>query len=279
MNLFRSLFRMCFALWQNYKQHYAWRRQFEQCIKEEIVEVSYKSFSELEVKKILILCPHADDEWIGCSSIISSSEYKTDVLYYNLYGYNQSIENKIVRDAEIKKCSLHYNFTLYSSNISENTIVKLLQSNCYDAVFVPSPIDWHWEHRLVFDNLVEGILSLNSKINFQVFTYFISVPNIGSEEIYLSFLEIDKQKQKWKYFSENYISQNMPVLRYKLQERLNCAKCNNYAAEVFQKKSIKQILELYEYIHQEKNIYILNSLSKEITNIYGIRKQCKEFKL
>ena len=71
----------------------------------------------------------------------------------------------------------------------------------------------------------------------------------------------------------------MPIFRYKLQERLNCTKCSKYAAEVFQEISIKQMLELYKYIHQEQNIIYLNSLSNKIFDIYTIRKICKEFKL
>ena len=43
-----------------------------------------------DLKNILILAPHADDEWIGCSQVISKAEESTG-YYYNFLG--KQIEN------------------------------------------------------------------------------------------------------------------------------------------------------------------------------------------
>lgn len=68
-----------------------------------------------------------------------------------MYGYNQTNENKAIRDEEIKQCAEKWDFRLLDSvqNTLEFLIISI-QERRYDMVFIPSPIDWHWEHRDVF---------------------------------------------------------------------------------------------------------------------------------
>ena len=278
MNILRKIFRFCFALWQNNRQKICWKRQYVKCLQEELVATSHHSFEELSIKNILILCPHADDEWIGCSSLITSNRYKVDVLYYEFYGYDQSVENKTIRDHEIRKCSTIKNFSLHTSSDVSKMLEDLLLSNKYDAVFSPSPIDWHWEHRKVFDTLVNVFSGIRENIIIRIFLYFVSVPPSDDSRLFYYPLNKNGQIEKWAFFNQNYASQRMPNLRYMLQERLNVSGSKHYAAEVFLEISRYQIYKMHDFIHVESVRSVLDSLSKEIDNIYKIRKICKRLK-
>ena len=83
---------------------------------------------------------------------------------------------------------------------------------------------------------------------------------------------------KWLFFDQNYASQKMPNMRYMLQERLNVSESKKYAAEIFQELSDQRLRKIYNYIHQDHVVGFLNSLSKEINNIYQIRKICKHLR-
>lgn len=275
MNILKNFIRIYFSLWQNCKNKINWKRQYSKCVHEKLVQATDYRFENLKIKKILILCPHADDEWIGCSTLINSNEYSVDVLYYELYGYNRNTENIIIRDNEIKKCSRIKKYNLYTSSNVKQKLKDLLLSSQYDAVFSPSPIDWHWEHREVFGSLVTVLNCIKGYIDVKIFFYFISVPPCDSFRLYTHSLNKKAQIEKWTFFNNNYVSQKMPNLRYMLQERLNALNTEFYAAEVFQEISIEQVFKIDEYIHNQSVKIMLDSLSKDINDIYKIRKICK----
>lgn len=275
MNILRVLFRKCFSIWQHTRQVISWKLQYSKCIKAGLVKGCHHSVQYFNLKKILILSPHADDEWIGCSSLITSGICEVDVLYYQLYGYNQSERNKSIRDHEILDCSKDNHYTLITSTNPSDKLKELLLSNNYDAVFSPSPIDWHWEHRYVFDTLAKVFSEIKDRLDINVFLYFISVPPIKYSNVYSSSYDKTYQVNKWSYFNKRYASQKMPNIRYKLQERLNAINSGQYAAELFEYLTEQKINELHKYIHLESSSSYLNTLSKEINDIYHIRQICK----
>lgn len=277
MNVLRLLYRTVYARWQRYKLEKAWEYQYKRC-REELITTSVPptTLEDFSFKKVLILCPHADDEWIGCSSIIASGKYKVDVLYYQLYGYNKTEENKRVRDAEIAQCAVDHGFTLLTTERITETLRELVMSRQYDAVFVPSPIDWHWEHRFVFNTIAEIVLDLDTEISTQIFLYFISVPNNHENGVCISYLDKDMQHHKWDYFDKNYVSQKMPDKRYMLQEQLNVTDGTHHAAEVFQLLNKQQIECLSRFIGKTENTVRLDSLKNEINDIFRIRMYSKQ---
>lgn len=276
MNVLRLLFRAGYSRWQRYQQEKAWECQYKKCKKElGSISLQPKTLEEFSLKRVLILCPHADDEWIGCSSVIDSGKYKVDVLYYRLYGYNKTEENKRVRDGEIAKCAADHKFTLLTSDCISETLKEMLLSRQYDAVFAPSPIDWHWEHRFVFNTLEEVLSGSNTEITARIFLYFISVPIFYEKGLYISYLDKDEQRNKWKYFDKNYISQKMPDKRYILQEQLNANDGVHHAAEVFLLLSIQQIECLSRFIGKKENAICLDLLKNEINDIFQIRTSSK----
>lgn len=276
MNILRTLLGKCFSIWQHTRQVLFWKLQYSKCIKEGLAQGPHQAIQDLNLKKILILCPHADDELIGCSTLITSELHKVDVLYYQLYGYNQCEKNKYTRDLEIQACSKDNHYTLITSTSPPDRLKELLLSGHYDAVFSPSPIDWHWEHRYVFDTLAKVFSEAKDRLNIKVFLYFISVPPIEYSNVYSSSYDKAYQANKWSYFNKCYASQKMPNYRYKLQERLNAINSGQYAAELFEHLTEKKIKELYKYIHLESSVSYLNTLSKEINDIYHIRQICKQ---
>lgn len=269
MSFARQLFRICFAKWQYLMQTIAWSKQFRKCQQDTCFAKCVLPIDQLSFNRVLILCPHADDEWIGCSSIIKSC--KVDVLYYRLYGYNTNDDNRLVRDNEITQCSCDNDFAIFTSDSIINTLSELLSKNQYDAIFAPSPIDWHWEHRYVFDTLVEALSTVLDGKERQVFLYHISVPCVGADGIYAAYFDENVQRLKWRYFDSNYVSQKMPDKRYKLQERLNAMNSGYYAAELFKRVSPQELLRLSRFIHSSNHIDFLNSLKNMINDIYSIR--------
>lgn len=271
MSFLRRVFRICYSKWQYLMQIKAWGQQYQKCLRESYFAKQVLPLEQLSLNKVLILCPHADDEWIGCSSIIKTCK-TVDVLYYRLYGYNTNEDNRLVRDQEIKQCSCDNHFTLITSDCIDSTLSELLAKNQYDAIIAPSPIDWHWEHRYVFDTLVEALSTISFPVEYQVLLYHISVPCVESNEVYASYLDENVQIYKWRYFDSNYVSQKMPDKRYMLQERLNAINTGYYAAELYKKISTQELLMLSRYIHNSNSIEFLDSLKSKINNIYSIRK-------
>lgn len=277
MNVLRLLYRTVYARWQRCKLEKAWEYQYKKC-REELITTSVppSTLEDFSFKKVLILCPHADDEWIGCSSVIGSRKYNVDVLYYQMYGYNKTEENKRVRDAEIAQCAFDHGFTLLTSERTSETLRELVLSRQYDAVFVPSPIDWHWEHRFVFNTLAEIVSDHDIEISTQIFLYFISVPYTHEKGVCISYLDKDMQRHKWDYFDQNYVSQKMPDKRYMLQEQLNVTDGIHHAAEVFKLLNKQQIEYLSMFIHKTENTVRLDSLKNEINDIFRIRTYSKQ---
>ena len=111
-----------------------------------------------DLKNILILAPHADDEWVGCSQIIRKSK-KTSVYYFNFLGNNYNEQNKKIRLNEINNVSQNKNFELYVSSDSNDfsDLKTLLSEKKFSTIFIPFPIDWHPEHikvnKIIFDIL------------------------------------------------------------------------------------------------------------------------------
>lgn len=273
MSVIRSFLRYCVLQWRKEFQQFLWKRQAAQalasfCPKGQSIDASLHNN-----KKVLILCPHADDEWIGCSRIIINKNSDCHVLYYKMYGYNQTNENKAIRDEEIKQCAEKWDFRLLDS--VQNTLEFLtisIQERRYDMFFIPSPIDWHWEHRDVFCDFVNAANRVGCLNDIGVFYYYISVPCVQSKNVYYAELTKLQQKSKWFYFEQSYRSQVMPVQRYKLQERIQHPSSSVFAAETYCRVSLDKLN--FDKMRLSCNLFVqrLNSLKKIINNIYKVRK-------
>lgn len=224
------------------------------------------------IRNILILAPHADDEWVGCYSILRAKFRKVTCMYFNLYGDNKTENNIETRNKEIANSAKYNSFKLINNyNYNKSLIVEEL-CKC-DTVFLPSPFDWHEEHRNVFSVFCQTLTNLpDSEHNFRIFYYNVSVPFPRTKTLHCIPQSKPEIYRKWDEFIRIYPSQrNMPGRRYILNQRLYSIN-GSYAAEVFLEVSIQDIKRDYIIINERHADKLLNAFKQKINNIYLIHK-------
>jgi hypothetical protein len=85
---------------------------------------------------VLILAPHADDEVIGCWSVLLDPEVTVSVVYF--------FELTDERKAEALVCCASFGFDLEFADFNTYEI-----PDGYHEVYVPSRKDWHADHKMV----------------------------------------------------------------------------------------------------------------------------------
>lgn len=263
----------CYILYKKVHQNLKWYFQYQKAKKEKLYSSHLTRLNLDTSKKIVILVPHADDEWIGPYSIVKQKPQHLKCIYFNLFGLDYSDNNIKIRNEEILASSNYWGYTLLNNF---NYDVDLLYNEIVTAkyCFIPSPIDWHPEHRKVFQTFVQAYSRLTKvqKDSLEVYYYSVSVPHSYRDLLY--FIPLTKQEvdAKWKIFPKIYLSQSfMPALRYKLQLRLVPLKVG-YAAQTFIKATDDRIKKDSEMLNQANIEELLSDLSKTINNIYQVRK-------
>jgi hypothetical protein len=217
----------------------------------DIGELSEQNILERNaLRKILILVPHADDEWIGCSQILKKSADKS-VYYFNFLGDNYSSENEKIRLDELKSLQNEIGFNLFvSSHNNYEDLKNLIHDNDFSGIFIPCPIDWHPEHILV-NKIFKNIFPLLENNNINLYFYKVSVPLPA--KMNKVFLPMSKEniKEKQNIFKKHYPSQkNVSIVRLTLQNRLSKGSTNHYAIEPYGKIEISTWHKLLDYIDQ-----------------------------
>lgn len=198
--------------------------------------------------KILIIVPHADDELIGCYSIIKKHTDKVQLLYVGYTGHNNNIDNYNIRKNEFcefcKINNVKYQIIKDISNMKEE--MKILISNLNpNYIFIPSMMDWHNEHIIISELLdsMNQVIDNNSKIVLYKISQFLPLKTINMA------LKMTKkeQKLKWDMFKKTYKSQNsIPYDRFIAEEQIIGKEFNFYACESFSMYSKKEWLDYYE---------------------------------
>ncbi len=179
----------------------------------------------------LILIPHSDDEWIGCSRIIASTN---EVVLCNMdMKGGDSPQMHKDRFEELSRVANEYGRRLIT--IKENKAVELkniIREIKPNYVFIPHYIDWHPEHVEVMKILYSAIAN-EEQMNFCVVMYQVSCPIVNG---ITHALPMTKQQweQKWAFFKSHYRTQlKIPYPRFSLNEVINGVCINSKAAEVF----------------------------------------------
>ncbi|MCR0536724.1 hypothetical protein MKA60_20540, partial [[Clostridium] innocuum] len=73
---------------KNYIRIKRWREQISNIPKNVKMQESFDQYNE-----ILILIPHADDEFIGCYNLLQKYTKKITLLFFNLTGSNSDTTN------------------------------------------------------------------------------------------------------------------------------------------------------------------------------------------
>jgi len=219
----------------------------------------------------VILVPHADDELIGAYQLTFSNICNTKLLFFEMTGSNDDIENKAIRTNE---------FLNYCDRNSLNCVLLNKDSFLFDYIpntkhinlFFPSCVDWHHEHRIISEFVKKSICDRCEKVSF--YWYSITIPIVSKRTI---FIEENKENLKKKYdeFRCVYKSQShLPIIRFVLQERINGMNINKYGAENYIEISFDELCKSIDYVHKHEEE--LNCLKKCINNIRKIRKKSKE---
>ena len=220
----------------------------------------------------LILVPHSDDEWIGPYSILNKAAHNSKCVYFNLFGNDYSETNRSIRNAEILASSRFWGFELINNiDCDSRSLSRLLTQHSH--IFVPSPYDWHPEHRKVFQTLYHSLnlLSENELHSKKIYYYCVSVPHMPHEFVYYVPLSESDINNKWNNFNKIYRSQSfMPALRYKLNLRLVPSKCG-YAAQFYVLADINRIKMDYEITMDKSITSKLDTLFYKINNLFKIR--------
>ena len=181
--------------------------------------------------KVLILAPHSDDEWIGCSQIIINCP-NTTICSMEMEG-GDDIQKHNVRIGEMRNiANLFSREFLTISFDKKQSLVSIIKKLSPDYICVPSIYDWHPEHVQVIDFLKEAILQ--SEYTGKVLSYQVSVP-MPTPLCHVAYpMSSEEQAYKWEIFSKYYTTQAfMPVMRFKKQEEINGALCDAFSAEVY----------------------------------------------
>lgn len=228
------------------------------------------------LENILILAPHADDEWIGCSQAIKLSK-KSTVYYFNFLGKNYNSQNEKIRLEEIKKVSEINNFKLIVSSSREDysDLKKLINDENFSAIFIPFPLDWHPEHIKVNDIAIDIISDSGKSSNLYFYHISVPIPETIKEYVYLPMSEHEIQN-KIKVFDQNYISQrNTPIRRLALQNRIWAQGQKFYAAEFYAKFEINDWKKFLNFVYD--NFQKISESTHSIDFLLKIRKLSNSF--
>lgn len=238
----------------------------------------YLDIPKLDIKqRSIILVPHADDEWIGCSSVIRNS---SEVILLNMDmqgGDSSALHNHRLR--ELEQIAKKYAVKLITvSSFKEQSLYKII--NYFDPhyLYLPFFFDWHEEHIMTM-RILHNVL-LGNDYKFNIVMYQVSLPIIP--KICTHYYPLKKQEfvSKWSIFHEFYKSQlRIPYKRFSINERINGAYVKEYAAEFFCLTSVTEwllninnwILSDYEKSLILRNLLKINSTRRLLTDFYDKR--------
>ena len=176
-----------------------WKKQK----KDEIRKLNniYRNVNELNLQgATLVLAPHSDDEWVGCSQVLLRHN-NVSICYMNKAGGNT--ENiRSLRLDEIKSTAARCENVLYIANNTQE-LIDVIQKVRPNTIFVPYYIDWHLEHIEVMETLKEALKMFSDFGTINIAMYPVSVP-MASKKIN-AFIPMSKSdlRDKWRYFQEN----------------------------------------------------------------------------
>lgn len=188
---------------------------------------------DLNLDRILIVVPHADDELIGCYQFMKSTKAIIYLFYSDMTGSNNDETNKYIRRKEFEQLCSENGFEYVISNGTINqSLYKVIEEFDPNAILLPSIIDWHPQHREV--NNITRIVLCNMDKKPKIIWYQVTVPIDYKRVNYYVPMNRQQQNEKWEMFNHIYKSQkNMPLMRFKYNERIAGGKRDEYANETF----------------------------------------------
>ncbi len=236
-----------------------------------------EAIQKLPHGKKMILIPHADDEWIGCSGIITKNEDEVLLCNMDMQG-NDSTALHELRYRELESIAKKYSRKMVTVKESKaDSLKKYIADEAPEYIAVPFFVDWHEEHAEVIKILYDVINDMGNTVDFRIIAYQVSVPICIPCATHC--INFDKQelKEKWNVFQLIYKTQKrgLPFLRFKAHERINGAYSGSYACEVYAIFTIERWMNLFEHSfctddREKKDLY------SDLNNIPLIREKSAE---
>ncbi len=224
--------------------------------------------------KKIILAPHSDDEWIGCSQIIKN-EKNTIIINMNMLG-NDSDKIHKLRYKEMLYTASKYKLKLITLDENKKMeLKKIITEYKPKYICIPYYIDWHEEHIEVMNNLKDAITNMN---NIKIIMYQVSLPMYNEDITNYSILSKKEWRNKWNYFVSTYKTQeSFPYYRFATNERINGKIFNTFAVEVYSIISVDEWINMITkkvLTKEQKNIVKkeLHSITKTREYLHSIKK-------
>lgn len=227
-------------------------------------KIKRQDISSIPEGKKIILMPHSDDEWIGCSQILLHNPEDSLVANMNMDGGDNHELHQIRRkEAEAVSKKFGYRFITVQDKLSE--LKEIISSEKPKCVFIPCYLDWHEEHIEVMRLFQEAAIQCN--YSGLVGMYQVSLPIPGSM-INCGMSMTKKQLQeKWTILKKMYRSQSfLPFKRFMLNEYINGGITGAYAVEAY------VICEFQDWNSEWKQSLLTEEEKKRcIDNLQGIK--------
>lgn len=208
-------------------REYNWYRDVQYCRG----ELSSKRLQAIPEGKKIVLMPHSDDEWIGCSQILMNQPEQVLVVNMDMIGGDdEELHRTRRKEAEFAAQKYGYRFVTVRDGI--NDLARILLDEQPNCVFLPSYLDWHEEHIAVMQLFKQA--AMKSDYDKTVAIYQVSLPipadliNCGYE------MSHSQLTEKWSELKRLYPSQSfLPVRRFMLNEQINGGITSTYALEAY----------------------------------------------
>lgn len=257
----RSLFRI---ITRNIK----WKRDADYCRK----KIRRGDISPVPEGKKIILMPHSDDEWIGCSQILLHNPENSIVVNMNMGGGDDRDLHRIRRrEAEAVSERFGYRFITVQDKIRE--LKEIITKEAPQCVLLPCYLDWHEEHIEVMRLFQEAALQCD--YSGMVGMYQVSLP-IPADMINCGMPMTKKQiKEKWSILKHMYRTQSfLPVKRFMLNEYINGGITNKYAVEAYSVSNFDEWT--YHFSNRLLNKEEQEKYKENLQNIMIIRTMLEE---
>lgn len=218
--------------------------------------------------KFLILAPHSDDEWIGCSQIITNCPNSV-ICSMEMNGGDDEATHQI-RLKEMKHVASFYKrkFVCVSDDKIES-LTAIINTEHPDYICCPIIYDWHPEHQKVISLLQKAVEILS--YSGSILSYHVSVP-MPMRLCNVAFpMSKDAQRKKWDVFTNAYKSQSfMAVNRFMKQEEIDGGVCDSFSAELY---NCQDANSWVQFVNRNQLSKVdSDQLKLSINNISDIRK-------
>lgn len=208
-------------------REYSWLRDSKECRK----KLSPKKIQKVPTGKKIILMPHSDDEWIGCSQILLEQPEQIIVVNMDMKGGDDE-KIHLLRRREAESVAKKYNYKFLTVGDRLKDLIQIFVHENPICVFLPCYLDWHEEHIETIRIFSEAA----SQAGYMgiVGMYQLSLP-IPEKLINCGMCMTKRQlKEKWKNLEKMYKTQEfLPTRRFMLNEFINGAISDSYSLEAY----------------------------------------------